>query len=181
MFRKEIWESLLISPCENQFIAQQWSKRLLGIIRKRIESKQKKIAMLPHKFMMHLHPGYYAVNSSLQLRMESWKWPRKRKKQAQWTEWFLCEERQNILGIFSLGKRWSLITSWMVMGSWGKRLIIIPDNIRIRADEIISWAFKKGALHHPARGEVVQVMAMGYYGDQNNKWVPKLMGQICRG
>lgn len=42
MFRKEIWESLLISPSENQFIAQWWSKRLLGIIRKRIESKQKK-------------------------------------------------------------------------------------------------------------------------------------------
>jgi len=71
MFRKEIWESLLLSPCENQFIAQQWSKRLLGFIRERIESKQKKIVMLPHKFMMHLHSEYYAVDSSPQLRTES--------------------------------------------------------------------------------------------------------------
>lgn len=130
--------------------------------------------------MMYLYPEYYAVNSSPQLGMESWKCPRKMKKQAQWMEWFLCEEKQNILGIFSLGKRWSLITSWMVMGSWGKRLIIIPDNVRTRADEI-SWVFKKGTLHHPACGEVVQVMATGYYGDQNNKWVQKLVGQFGRG
>lgn len=64
------------------------------------------------------------------------------------------------------------------MGSWGKRLIIIPDNIR--ADEI-SWAFKKGTLHHPACAEVVRVMATGYYGDQNNKWAQKLVGQFGRG
>lgn len=135
--------------------------------------------MLPHKFMMHLLPEYYVVNSSPQLRMESWKWPR-RKKLAQGIEWLLCEKRQYILCIFGLGKRWSLITSWMVMGSWGKRLIIFPDDIRIRADEIISCMFKKGALHHPACGEVVQLMAMGYYRDQKNKWVRKLMGQIYR-
>lgn len=161
-------------------LAQRWSKRLLGIVRERIENKQKKLVMLPHKFMMYLYAEYYAVNSSPQLGMESWKRPRKREKQAQWMEWLLFEEKQNILSIFSLGKRWSLITSWMVMGSWGKRLIIIPDNIRIRADEI-SWAFKKGTLQHPACGEVVQVMATGYYGDQNNERVQKLMGQFGRG
>lgn len=71
MFRKEIWESLLTSPCENQFTAQQWSKRLLGFVKERIENKQKKLVMLPHKFMMYLYAEYYAVNSSPQLGMES--------------------------------------------------------------------------------------------------------------
>lgn len=54
----------------NQLIAQWWSKRLLGIIRRRIESKQtskkknKIKGMLPYKFMVHLHPEYYSVTSS---------------------------------------------------------------------------------------------------------------------
>lgn len=45
----------------------------------------------------------------------------------------------------------------------------------------MSWALKKAALHHPARDEVVQLMATGCYRDQNNRRAQKLVGQIHRG